>query len=268
MITSIDNAQVKHLVRLREKAKYRRDCGQYIVEGPRMAREVPQEMLEAVYMLERFEAAHPEDARQLYRKAQMAGAACERLSEAAFAKASGTVTPQGVLCVVRQRKVAFADLLAAEGTRVLLVLEGIRDPGNLGTMLRTGEAAGVSGIIADEETADLYQPKVVRGTMGAIFRVPYVRVPDPAACIGQIRAAGIRTVATLPGAGTDYTSAPLGGDTAFLVGNEGRGLSAALAEAADIRVRIPMEGQAESLNAAVAAALCLYEAKRQRDLKR
>ena len=230
MITSMENAQVKHLVRLREKAKYRRECGQYIVEGPRMACEVPGGMLDAV-----------------------------------FAKASGTVTPQGVLCIVRQRADTVEALLHAPRPLHLLLLENIQDPGNLGTMLRTGEGAGITGIIADARTADVYNPKVVRGTMGSVFRVPYVTVPDLTQCCTALRNAQVRTAAMLPGADADYTQADFTGDIAFLIGNEGNGLSTALREAADLKIRIPMEGQVESLNAAVAAALCMYETKRQRD---
>ena len=267
MIESTNNAQVKHLVRLNEKAKYRRACGLFLTEGLRMAREVPPERLEAIYISQHFAAEHPQEASDLIKKAIDAGACYERMTDAVFAKASGTVTPQGVLCVVRQKAVRPEELFGAKRPLHLLLLEGVQDPGNLGTMLRTGEGAGLTGIIADEGTADLYNPKTVRATMGSIFRVPFVRVKDAAACVRLLNERGIATAAMRPDAEAEFTDADFTGDIAFLIGNEGRGLSPQVSDAASMRIRIPMEGSLESLNAAVSAALCMYEARRQRGLK-
>ena len=261
----MENAQVKHLLRLREKAKYRRQCSLFMAEGPRMAREIPAQALDAVYVSQTYAAGHPQEAAEFEARAAAAGAGFEMLSDSVFAKVSGTVAPQGILCVVRQRTDTLEDLLHAQRPLCLLVLEGIQDPGNLGTMLRTGEAAGISGILADRQTADRYNPKVVRGTMGALLRVPYVVSEDLPEDIRALRALGVQTAATLPDARMTYTQADYAVDTAFLIGNEGNGLSETLEGLADIRIRIPMEGQVQSLNAAVAAALCMYEAKRWRD---
>ena len=147
---------------------------------------------------------------------------------------------------------------------LLLVLENLQDPGNLGTIIRTAEGAGVTGILMSRGTADLYNPKVTRSTMGSIFRVPFLYTDDLSGTIGKVKQAGVTVCAAhLQGRhtydGEDYTRV-----TAFLIGNESRGLSDGLSELADVRVRIPMAGKVESLNAAVAAAILMYEAGRQR----
>ena len=150
------------------------------------------------------------------------------------------------------------------GSGPLLVLEHVQDPGNVGTLFRTAEAAGAGGVILDRETADPYSPKVLRATMGAVFRLPFVISNDLPGLLRQLRAEGFSlTAAHL--AGTEYYDAvSYPARTAFLIGNEGNGLSEEITSLADKKVRIPMEGQTESLNAAVAGALLLYEAYRQR----
>ena len=145
-----------------------------------------------------------------------------------------------------------------------MILETIQDPGNLGTIIRAGEGAGITGIIMDKGTADIYNPKVIRSTMGSILRVPFLYVEDLAEICLQIKERGIRLFAAhLKGTQSydkeDYT-APCG----FLIGNEANGLSKAIADLSDTYVRIPMKGRVESLNAAVAASVLMFEAARQR----
>ncbi len=151
---------------------------------------------------------------------------------------------------------------------LLLVLEGLQDPGNLGTIFRTGEGAGVAGIILGGGTVDPCNPKAVRATMGSIYRVPFVSAEDLPGAVDRLRQQGIRTYAAHLEGKRYYDSFSFLGGTAFLIGNEGKGLSGELADRAEEYVKIPMEGQVESLNAAVAASLLMYEVHRQRSGKK
>ena len=145
----------------------------------------------------------------------------------------------------------------------VLVLEGIQDPGNLGTMLRTGEGAGIAGILADRQTVDRYNPKVVRSTMGSLYRVPYVVSEDLRESVKTLKKRGFSVYAAHLKGTENYTDIRYPKASAYLIGNEGNGLTDETAQLADTYVRIPMEGRVESLNAAVAAALLMYEWHRQ-----
>ncbi len=257
MITSVENAQVKALVRLLEKAKERRKTGCFPVEGIRMYREVPKDRLKAVYVSERFEAEHREDG-------LLDQVDYELLSDQVFGKVSGTVSPQGILCVVEQKHYEIEDLLPKEKPALILVLESIQDPGNLGTMIRTGEGAGLSGVLANKTTVDYYNPKTIRSTMGSIYRIPFVVAEDLTEAVGSLQKKGVRFAAADLSAEFEYDEADYKGSCGFFIGNEGNGLSKELSDLADQKIRIPMEGKVESLNAAVAASICMYEAKRQR----
>lgn len=146
----------------------------------------------------------------------------------------------------------------------LLILEGIQDPGNLGTMIRTGEGAGATGILMDKTTVDIFHPKTIRATMGALYRVPFFVTPDLQGAIQQLKEKGVSIYAAHLSGTLSYEEPDYRGHTGFLIGNEGNGLSPEIAGLADFPIRIPMEGKVESLNAAVAAALLMYEVRRQR----
>ena len=145
-----------------------------------------------------------------------------------------------------------------------MVLENLQDPGNLGTILRTGEGAGVTGILMSSGCVDLYNPKVIRSTMGSIYRMPFCYTDDLKQSLAELKAAGVTLYAAhLRGTGT-YDGQSYRTPTGFLIGNESRGLTGETAELADVYIKIPMCGQVESLNAAVASAVLMYEANRQR----
>ena len=146
----------------------------------------------------------------------------------------------------------------------LLVLDNIQDPGNLGTIFRTAEAAGVTGVFLSRDCADIYNPKTVRSTMGAIFRQPFVYVEDLPGTISRMKEKGICVFAAHLQGERSYDREDYRKKTAFLVGNEGNGLRREVEEMADVRVRIPMAGRAESLNAAIAAGVLMFEVARQR----
>ena len=185
----------------------------------------------------------------------------EPIPDIVFRRMSDTGSPQGILALAIQKKRRLEELL---GDRPVLVLERLQDPGNLGTILRTGEAAGVGGILADPETVDVYNPKVVRATMGAIYRIPYLVAENLQDAIKTLKKRGFRVFAAHLAGTRDYDQEDYRLPSAFLIGNEGRGLTEETASLADTYIRIPMEGQVESLNAAVAASILLYEAYRQR----
>ena len=145
-----------------------------------------------------------------------------------------------------------------------MFLETIQDPGNLGTILRAGEGAGITGIVMDSGTVDIYSPKVIRSTMGSVFRVPFYRTDDLPAVLAEAGKAGIRLAAAHLQGSVEYDTEDYTGPVGFLIGNEAAGLSRRAAAMADVRVRIPMLGRVESLNAAVAASVLMYEAARQR----
>lgn len=253
MISSAANPAVKEVVLLQTKARARCESGLFVVEGLRLVREVPADQLVRAYATERF--AGSEEGRTLCEKLK-----AETVSDAVMEKMGDTKTPQGILAIVRQKRQGIEDF----GEGPLLILERVQDPGNLGTLFRTAEAAGAGGILMDGETADVYQPKVVRSTMGAVFRVPFAVSRDLRADAGKLKTLGYTLYAAHLKGSEDYDRIAYPAKAAYLLGNEGNGLTEALTACADGRLRIPMLGRTESLNVSVAGALLLYEHFRQR----
>ena len=260
MITSTSNARVKRLVNLKKKKKARDEERVFLVEGIRMFREVPTDQLEEVYVSESFYKKEKDTVEAVL---QGTGIRPEELSDTVYAYASDTKTPQGVLCVVRQMEYPLEKVITGQ-CPMIMVLEHLQDPGNLGTILRTAEGAGVTGIVMDRECVDIYNPKTIRSTMGSIYRMPFCYVEDLKAAIGSLKEAVIGVYAAHLDGRHDYDEEDYGRPCAFLIGNEGNGLSQETAELADIYIKIPMEGQVESLNAAIAASVLMFEAGRQR----
>lgn len=256
MITSSSNAQVKNVILLNKKARARRQQGLFIAEGIKMFQEAPREWVEKIYVSESF-AADPEHA------ALLADISYETVEDRIFAQMSDTQTPQGILCAVKIPSYTPAEVLSGDRP-LLLVLEDLQDPGNVGTILRTGEGAGVTGVILSRNTADLFNPKTIRSTMGSIYRMPFYRADDLGEVMDMLSRRGIRTCAAHLRGEHSYTQEDYCKPCAFLIGNEGNGLSDRLSERADRLVRIPMAGKVESLNAAIASAVLMYEANRQR----
>lgn len=186
------------------------------------------------------------------------------VDEPLYGELSDTETPQGVLAVV-QKPAWQQGLLLQQQTGLLLALDGLQDPGNLGTILRTGDGAGVSGVWLGQGTVDLYNPKVLRATMGSIFRLPSFSGVDLPLLLTELKTSGWQVVAAVPHTGQSYFQADLRHTRLLLViGNEAHGISRDLVALADQVVSIPLRPEVESLNAAVAAALLIYEVQRQR----
>ena len=256
MITSAGNQQMKNLVLLMKKAKARNEQETFVVEGRKMAEEIPDGWLIKTYVSESFEREN-----ELFLK----GRDYEVVSDSVFKAVSDTQTPQGILCLVKKPSYRLNDLLSDKNAH-LLIVESIQDPGNLGTMLRTGEGAGISGVIMNQSTVDLFNPKTIRSTMGSIYRVPFFVTDDLEQTILELKSQGIKVYAAHLKGTLCYDEPDYRGPSAFLIGNEGNGLSDVVADCADTYIKIPMQGQVESLNAAISAALLMYETSRQRRL--
>lgn len=254
VITSTSNEQIKKLIQLKEKSKVRKTTGTFTVEGKKMFVEIPAEDLVSVYVSETFLKENGELVKD--KKYQI-------VSDQVFKKISDTVTPQGIVAVVKQKSYSIDYIIEKRNKEksCIVVLDRLQDPGNMGTIVRTGEAAGISGIIMSKDSADIYNPKVIRSTMGSIFRVPFSIVDDLAAAVDTLKDNGITTYAAHL-KGELYNSGSLTNDCALLIGNEARGLSEKISTKADKLIKIPMHGKVESLNAAVATAILMYEAAR------
>ncbi|MBR2948734.1 MAG: 23S rRNA (guanosine(2251)-2'-O)-methyltransferase RlmB [Lachnospiraceae bacterium] len=267
MITAAGNSRIKRLVQLNQKAKARRMEDVFVVEGAKMFLEAPAALIQEVYISEsvfnRIQEKNLQDVRLQECKKKLDETGFEVVTDELFKKISDTQTPQGILCVVSQYHYELDALLEKENA-FFMVLEDIQDPGNLGTIMRTGEGAGIDGVIMSKNTVDLYNPKTIRSTMGSIYRVPFVYVEDMQDTLQKLKKAGVHTYAAHLDGKHSYTQENYCEKTAFLIGNEGNGLKEETAKAADTYIRIPMDGQVESLNAAIAAALLMYEGRRQR----
>ncbi len=261
MITSLHNKEIKETAALLARKKERDRRGLFVVEGPKMFGEAPMERIERVYLAQGAAA-------QMYEKYgdRLSGLSCETVSDEVFVRMSDTKTPQGILCLVRQQHYNIEEILREnKGKRMLfIILEDIQDPGNLGTIFRTAEAAGADGVIMSSWTADIYNPKTIRSTMGSVYRVPFFHVDQMEEAVRRLQKAGVAVYAAHLGGTAAYDACDYQKSTAFLIGNEAKGLREETAACADARITIPMAGKVESLNAAVASSILLFEAARQR----
>ena len=266
MITSASNQQMKNLSALMKKSKERKKQKLFVVEGPKMCFEAPKEWVLHIYVAESF-WKNTQTKAQLMQYLQendfLFEEVCDLVSDSVFHSVSDTQTPQGIMAVLHMPEYEFSDLLRGEQTH-LLILESIQDPGNLGTMLRTGEGAGISGILMNQTTVDLFNPKTIRSTMGSIYRMPFFIEENLGEAVQNLQADGIQVFAAHLEGTKSYDEPDYRTATAFMIGNEGNGLSHEIANLADCYIRIPMEGQVESLNAAISATLLMYECNRQR----
>jgi len=199
--------------------------------------------------------------------AASAGAAVTEVQPGVLGRVCDTVTPQPVAATVRSIDVTLAEL-GHTRPQLVAVLAGVSDPGNAGSLLRSAAASGAGGFVICDGSVDLYNPKTVRASAGAIFRIPVVKGPSGDEIAPQLRSLGFRVIATSAGAGEAYTEVDLSGPVAVILGNEAHGLPASLAGACDSALSIPMAGGTESLGVAAAGAVIFFEAARQRRLAR
>ncbi|MFQ9514523.1 MAG: TrmH family RNA methyltransferase [Eubacterium sp.] len=252
IITSSSNEQIKNIIQLKEKSKVRKNKKMFTVEGIKMFQEIPRDDLVGIFVSETFEREN---------RKMLSGRAYQTVSDSVFKKISDTVTPQGIMAIVKQKEYTIDAIIDNRNNNksCIVVLDRLQDPGNLGTIIRTGEGAGISGIVMSSDCADVYNPKVIRSTMGSIFRVPFTCVENLPEAVDRLKKSGV-TVYAAHLDGEIYSSGNLAKDCAFLIGNEARGLSDQVSAKADRLIKIPMAGKVESLNAAVATAILMYEA--------
>ncbi len=261
-VTSASNPRLKAVLALRRR-RVREDEGLTVVDGyeeltlaldagvvPRTVLHCPELMLD------------PAAQGELVQRARDLGASTVRLSRGAFEKVAYREGPDGFLAVVPVAGVALGDLDLPPDPLVL-VCEGLEKPGNLGAVLRTADAAGVAAVVAADPVTDWGNPNVVRASKGTVFSVPVASATTEEVVV-WLRRNGIRLIATTPDTDTAHTDVDYRGGVAIAVGTEKQGLTDAALTAADERVRIPMVGRVNSLNAATAAAVVVYEAVRQR----
>jgi len=240
------------------KRSARQETGLFLLEGPQAAREAlayrPDTVLEVFATPSALER-HPD----LRDAARDAGIEVVFTTEGVLDAMADTVTPQGIVAVARQTPTSVRDVFAAS-PRLVAICEEVRDPGNLGTIIRAADAAGADAVILTGRTVDPYNPKVVRATTGSLFHLPIAVGVELATAVERAHAAGVRVVAADVGGG-DFLAARalLAEPTAWLFGNEARGLEDEALAQADLSLRLPIYGSAESLNLATAASVCLYE---------
>lgn len=257
MITSSANGKVKQVMNLIKKAKARNESGLFVAEGLRIFKEIPREQIDSIFVSESF-------LKEEERKHLIGGMKYEVLTDEVFQVMSDTKTPQGILALVKQHAYTPEDLTRVPGPAFLMILENIQDPGNLGTIIRAGEGAGITGVLMNSTTADIYNPKVIRSTMGSVFRVPFAYTDNLTDSILQLKKKGIKLYAAHLNGRNNYEKEDYTVDTGFLIGNEANGLTEDTARLADAYIKIPMLGSVESLNAAVAASVLMFETARQR----
>ncbi|WP_404313043.1 RNA methyltransferase [Agrococcus terreus] len=262
MLDSPRAPRVREAARLQQRAA-RSQTGLFLLEGPAALDEAVRwqgAQLVEVFWTQQARERHPELLDRAGEHAPLT-----EVSDRALAAIADTVRPQGVVAVARQRPVRLDEAIARAAARphpLVAILHEVRDPGNLGTILRAADAAGASAVIVTANSVDPYAPKVVRSTTGSLFHVDVAVGAETADAVEAARAAGLSVLAAdvsgedllaLEGAGH------LAGPTAWLFGNEARGLDAASLALADRAVRLPVFGEAESLNLATAASVCLYQ---------
>ena len=256
---------MKAVVRLRDRRGRDRDP-RVLIEGYRALRRAHEAgyPIDELYVCEALFQGDNEPA--LIAAVAAAGATVFHTTEAVFRKMAYRDRPEGLLGIGPQRPLSLASFdaaVAGPSPPLFLVTEAIEKPGNLGTMLRSADAAGVTGLVICDPCTDIYNPNVVRASTGNLFTVR-LAVADSAAAITWLRARDIAILAASPHAEALLWDVDLTGPLAIVVGAEQTGLSARWMTAADIRVRLPMQGVADSLNVATATAIFLYEVVRQR----
>ncbi len=266
VIRSADNPEVKALGRLGQR-KYRERENRYVIEGPNLVNEALENKARILKILVREGAETGEELQELLRKGRPRGIPLTALSAELFDKICDTEHPQGILAVVEKGRWSREDFFRRAPGREsgnILVLDRLQDPGNLGTVLRTADAAGFAGAILIKGCGDIYAPKVTRAAAGSLFRLPVLPVDSPEEAAAAVKNYGKRLICTTLDCKKCYFESMMDRDIALVIGNEGNGVCQTFMEQADELVTIPMEGPVESLNAGVAAGILMYESLRQR----
>ena len=253
--------RIKKIKNLHEH-KERVESELFIIEGMRLMDEALKEMVPIEEVLYTARLAETDRGGVLLASVRKMHLSVSQVSEKAMKAIAETDNPQGILAVARQLKWAFNDLIKNKGT--IIIACGLQDPGNLGTIIRSADAGGCGGVFSTQNSVDIYNSKVIRATMGSIFRLPVMKFEDPEEAISALKKEGYQIIATTAHSRSSYLDPDYMKPTAFLIGQEGSGLSEEVLKSADKKVFIPMKKGVESLNAAVSASILIYEAFRQR----
>ncbi|MFD0679699.1 MULTISPECIES: TrmH family RNA methyltransferase [unclassified Paenibacillus] len=262
IITSVQNPRVKGWTQLLDK-KGREKQGQFIIEGVHLVQEALASGAAIDTLVYAGERLRELPAGMLERAAAV-GIECLAVTEPVLSKCTDTLTPQAVFAVLRKLHWEPADLLESGVTPgLVVVIDGMQDPGNLGTIIRSADAVGATGILLGKGTVDLYNPKTVRSTMGSMFHLPIAQ-GDLQLVLPEAAAHGVAVITTSLQGVSDCYEFDFRQPVWFVIGNEGQGVSPEVTALTTEQIRIPMQGRAESLNAAMAATVVLFEAMRQR----
>lgn len=252
MISSASNDFVKHIKKLQAKKSYRRETGSFVVEGLRLVKD-GLENIHTVVVSESFDASLidvPADKETI------------TVTDKVFKEISDTVNPQGVMGIAKMCSVSEKEICGENP--FVIFCDAVADPGNMGTIIRTADAAGASAVVLGEGCVDLYNPKTVRSTMSSLFNVKIVETESSIKTLEFFKNKGIRICGTTPSGNKDIYAADFKGPVAIVIGNEANGICSGILNLCDEKLKIPMLGSTESLNASVAAAVTMYEVLRQR----
>lgn len=256
MITSLQNEKIKGYIKLQKSSRYRYDEGVYLVDGIKAVKEVPEGLIIELIVDASIDTA-------VLDRFRGRGLPITLVNDKVYKGISLEQTPQGVMALVKMQENTL-DMLLNTKTNLIVAVENLQDPGNLGTILRTADSAGADMILISKGSVDIYNPKVVKATMGSIYKLPIITQLDLIEALEELKRKGFQVVigdlkATQYHYQADYTL-----PTCFVMGNEGQGITSECAACATHLIKIPMLGQAESLNVGVATGVLLYEAVRQR----
>jgi len=244
---------------LQKKSKARMEQGAFVIEGIKMF----EESRDGGHLIKAYISESFYEDKQAKNPNFFLNLPYEVVQDSVLKETSDTLTPQGIMAVVKKPEYNLEQLILDPNANLVL-LEDLRDPGNLGTILRTAEGAGVSGIVLSNTSVDMYNPKVIRSTMGAIYRMPFVYVDNFKEALLIIKQHEITIYAAHLAANLAYDEVDYQRKCAIMIGNEANGLSDEIAQMSNQYIKIPMAGKVESLNAAIAAAVLMYEVYRQK----
>ncbi len=256
IIKSRDNKNIKYINKLISSGKFRKEEQKFVIEGVRLCVDAVNSGA-LIEMLVFSTSAHRKYADAVKKISSTAkNTIC--VEDRIFSALSDTKTPQGVLCVVKTLdKQAHFDTIKKNG--ILLALDNIQDPSNLGTILRSADALGINGVVLSSDCCDVYSPKVVRGSMGAVFRIPFFITDDLPLFISEFNEYGMSYACVLDDTATTIDKADFSSPVLSVIGNEGNGVCKQVVDACKCKLYIPMQNNAESLNAAVAASIIMWE---------
>ncbi len=274
-IVSSSNKKYKELIKLYKSARFRREMGLFVAEGIKITKEalVLPGKINQIFISEGFSKTEDYKDFMTFIEDKCKGISenyfetimnsCKILSDSLFNKISETVNPQGIISVCKTSTCDINDFIKdKEG--LVLILDDLNDPGNLGTIIRSSLGAGVDGIILSKNSVDVYNPKVIRSTMGAVFKMPLLYTDDLEKDINLLTDNKYEIVVTTLENSVDYYDVDYKGNVGVVIGNEANGVSEKIKNMPLTHVTIPMKNSLESLNAAVAASVIIYEVARQR----